>query len=253
MWVTTPQPSASDLPKYYQSEEYISHTDTQRNLFEKVYHGVRSYSLQKKIRLIDKQTPIGKLLDIGCGTGDFLEVAKKHGWEITGIEPNKDARDIAAKKTNSLIYDTVALNDFEANSFDVITLWHVLEHLPNLEMHVKLFNHLLKPNGLLIIAVPNYNSFDSKHYKEFWAAYDVPRHLWHFSQNSIKSLFGKENLKVVKTSPMKFDSYYVSLLSEKIKTGKMNPIKAFYIGFQSNFKAIVTSEYSSLVYSLKKR
>ena len=252
MWVTTPQPSSLELPKYYQSEEYISHTDTQRNLFEKVYHGVRSYSLQKKIRLINKQVPTGKLLDIGCGTGDFLEVSKNHGWQISGVEPNKEAREIAAKKTNSTIYDIPALNDFEANSFDVITLWHVLEHLPDLEMHIKLFNHLLKPEGLLIIAVPNYKSFDAKHYKEFWAAFDVPRHLWHFSQQSIKILFGKENFKVVKTSPMKFDSYYVSLLSEKIKNGKMKPLKALYIGLCSNIKAITSLEYSSLIYSIKK-
>ena len=252
MWVTTPQPSVFDLPKYYLSEEYISHTDTQRNLFEKIYHGVRSYSLQKKIRLINSQMPKGKILDIGCGTGDFLQVAKNHGWDITGIEPNKNARAIASKKTDSSIYDTTYLKEFQSNSFDVITLWHVLEHLPDLDIHIKLFNHLLKPNGLLIIAVPNYNSFDAKHYKKFWAAYDVPRHLWHFSQKSIKSLFGKENFSLVKTSPMKFDSYYVSLLSEKIKSGKMNPIKAFYIGFLSNIKAIVSSEYSSLIYSLKK-
>ncbi len=251
MWVTTPQPSTQNLPKYYQTKDYISHTNTQRNLFEKVYHWVRSYSLQKKMLLINKQTSKGNLLDIGCGTGNFLQVAQQHGWKTTGIEPNMDARKIANTKNNNQVFDIKQLEEFENESFEVITLWHVLEHLPNLEKQVQLFNRLLKPNGLLVIAVPNYNSFDAQHYKQHWAAFDVPRHLWHFSQKSIALLF-KENFKVVKTTPMKFDSFYVSLLSEKIKTNKMNPIKAFYIGLRSNLKAIRTSEYSSLIYTLKK-
>ena len=252
MWVTTPQPSTQNLPKYYQTEDYISHTNTQRNLFEKVYHWVRSYSLQKKMLLINKQTSKGNLLDIGCGTGNFLQVAQQHGWKTTGIEPNMDARKIANTKNNNQVFDIKQLEEFENESFEVITLWHVLEHLPNLEKQVQLFNRLLKPNGLLVIAVPNYNSFDAQHYKQHWAAFDVPRHLWHFSQKSIALLF-KENFKVVKTTPMKFDSYYVSLLSEKIKTGKMNPLKAFWIGLCSNFTALQTSEYSSLIYTLKKQ
>jgi len=251
MWVTTPQPSTQNLPKYYQTKDYISHTNTQRNLFEKVYHWVRSYSLQKKMLLINKQISKGNLLDIGCGTGNFLQVAQQHGWKTTGIEPNMDARKIANTKNNNQVFDIKQLEEFENESFEVITLWHVLEHLPNLEKQVQLFNRLLKPNGLLVIAVPNYNSFDAQHYKQHWAAFDVPRHLWHFSQKSIALLF-KENFKVVKTTPMKFDSFYVSLLSEKIKTNKMNPIKAFYIGLRSNLKAIRTSEYSSLIYTLKK-
>ncbi len=252
MWVTTPQPSVNDLPKYYQTEDYISHTDAQRNLFEKVYHWVRSYSLQNKMQLINKQIVKGSLLDIGCGTGDFLTVAQQHGWKTIGIEPNLEARKIANNKNNNQVFDVSQMDNFKTESFDVITLWHVLEHLPNLEAQVKIFTKLLKPNGILIIAVPNYNSFDAQHYKQFWAAFDVPRHLWHFSQKSIALLF-KENFKVVKTTPMKFDSYYVSLLSEKIKTGKMNAIKAFWIGFLSNLKALRTNEYSSLIYTLKKQ
>ncbi len=249
---TFPQPVADKLSDYYKSEDYISHTDTKRNLLEFVYHSVRQIALKRKLKLINSFNLESKnLLDIGCGTGDFLETAQKVKWNITGIEPNKQARQIANSKTNNSVFEIEHLNKLEPNSFDVITLWHVLEHLPNLEMHTALFKSLLKPSGRLVIAVPNYKSYDAEHYKNFWAAYDVPRHLWHFSRTSISELFGKENLKLVKTLPMIFDAYYVSLLSEKYKSGFMNPFKAFWIGFKSNQKAKQSKEYSSHIYILK--
>lgn len=249
--VTTPLPDSSELAKYYQTDEYISHTDTKRNLFEKVYHLVREYAIKNKVVLINTEQEKGSLLDVGCGTGDFLYAAKNNGWSVLGIEPNKDARTKANSKVNNSVFDTSKLESLSADSFDVITLWHVLEHLPNLEEQIQIFKKLLKPNGILIIAVPNHNSFDANYYNEFWAAWDVPRHLWHFSQNSIKKLFGKFQIELNKTIPMKFDSFYVSLLSEKYKTGKQNPLKAFWIGFRSNLKAKSTSEYSSLIYVFK--
>ncbi len=249
--VTTPLPDISELAKYYETEEYISHTDTKRNLFEKVYHLVREYAIKNKVALLNKEQSKGSVLDIGCGTGDFLAAAKNNGWSVTGIEPNEDARVKANTKTNNSVFETSKLESLPENSFDVITLWHVLEHLPDLESHVKVFRKLLKPNGSLIIAVPNHKSFDANHYKQFWAAYDVPRHLWHFSQTSIKKLFQNFQIELNKTIPMKFDSFYVSLLSEKYKTGKKNIVKAFWIGFRSNLKAKHTSEYSSLIYVFK--
>ncbi len=248
---TTPLPDISKLSKYYETEEYISHTDAKRNLFEKVYHSVRNYAIKNKIALINKEQEKGKLLDVGCGTGDFLFAAKNNGWNVTGIEPNQKARSIANKKNNNTVFDNTELKKLKENSFDVITLWHVLEHLPNLENDIQIFKKLLKPKGTLIVAVPNYKSFDATYYKEFWAAYDVPRHLWHFSQNSIKALFKNFNLNLTKTLPMKFDAFYVSLLSEKYKNGKQNIFKGFYIGLRSNLNAKRTSEYSSLIYVFK--
>jgi len=193
------------------------------------------------------------VLDIGCGTGDFLQAARTNGWGIFGVEPNEGARRIANEKTNNSVFKIEQLEKFEKQSFDVITLWHVLEHLPKLENHISVFKSLLKKNGVLIIAVLIYKSYDAKHYKNFWAAYDVPRHLWHFNQKSITNLFETENLSVVKTLPMKFDAYYVSLLSEKYKSGFMNPVKAFWIGLQSNLKAKQSKEYSSLIYVIKNK
>lgn len=254
MLKTYPQPKNENLPQYYKSEDYISHTDAKRNLFENVYHLVRYFALKQKLKLINTFSVSQKsLLDVGCGTGDFLKTAKNDGWQVIGVEPNSKARQLANQKNNNQVFDVDAMKQFDDHSFDVITLWHVLEHLPNLEVEIKKLDRLLKPNGRLVIAVPNFNSYDAKHYKQFWAAYDVPRHLWHFSQKAISKLFLKVDLTVEKTLPLKFDAYYVSLLSEQYKSGYKNPLRAFLIGFLSNFKAMRSGEYSSLIYVLKKQ
>ncbi|MCF8272924.1 MAG: class I SAM-dependent methyltransferase [Flavobacteriaceae bacterium] len=251
---TSPQPLLEKLPDYYKSEDYISHTDSKRNLFEKTYHSIKKIALKRKLKLISLYSNGEKtLLDFGCGTGDFLQVAKDNGWDVLGIEPNNEARKIANYKTNNSVYNSESLKILKESSFDVITLWHVLEHIPNLKEHFSMFQKLLKPNGTLIIAVPNFKSYDAKFYKNFWAAFDVPRHLWHFSKTAISKLVSIENMQVVKTYPMVFDAYYVSLLSEKYKTGKMNPVRAFLIGSLSNFKAVFSKEHSSVIYCVKNK
>ncbi len=249
---TYPQPAPEKLSEYYKSDDYISHTGSKRNLFEKAYHVVRRIALKRKLKIIDTYAVDDKnLLDIGCGTGDFLEVASQNGWRISGIEPNEHARAIANKKTRKAVFEIEQLLKFEAYSFDVITLWHVLEHLPKLEEHIAIFKKLLKPDGALIIAVPNFKSYDAEHYKNFWAAYDAPRHLWHFSKSSMSNLFSQVDMNVVKILPMKFDSYYVSLLSEKYMSGKMKYLNALKTGWLSNFKAKRSGEHSSLIYIIQ--
>lgn len=246
---TDPQPSLEALPKYYESDDYISHTDGKRSLFEKAYHFIKVHSLKKKVQLINSFHPEkGSLLDIGAGTGDFLATAKANGWQITGLEPSEKAKNSAITKGVSFEND---IKTIENQSFDVITMWHVLEHVPDIEQQIKELKRLLKPNGTIIIAVPNFKSFDANYYGVFWAAYDVPRHLWHFSKIAIEKLFAKENLKLVKILPMVYDSFYVSLLSEKYKNGKMNFLKAFYIGWKSNNLAKRSLEYSSHIYVIK--
>ncbi|MDE1205489.1 class I SAM-dependent methyltransferase [Tenacibaculum larymnensis] len=247
MLVTSPVPN--NLEKYYVSEDYISHTDSKTSLFDKTYQFVKNYTLKKKLKLINSFNTEDKLiLDVGAGTGDFLKVCQNGGWKITGVEPSEKARVFAKNKNIHLLED---LSKIENKQFDVITLWHVLEHIPNLTEYIKQLKLLLKPNGILIIAVPNYQSFDAKHYKEFWAAYDVPRHLWHFSKTSISKIFSLVGMEVKKTLPMKFDSFYVSLLSEKYKTKKSRPFQAFLTGLKSNVKASRSGEYSSLIYIIK--
>jgi 2-polyprenyl-3-methyl-5-hydroxy-6-metoxy-1,4-benzoquinol methylase len=249
MLITSPQPSPENLGKYYESTDYISHTDSKRSLFEKAYHFVKGIALKNKLNLINNcSVTKGNLLDIGAGTGDFLLTAKQNGWNTIGVEPSEKAKGIAINKG---IQFSDSTQELESHSFDVITMWHVLEHVPNLEIQIKELKRLVKPNGTIIIAVPNYKSYDANYYGKFWAAFDVPIHFWHFSKKAIQLLFEIENLKLEKVLPMKFDSFYVSLLSEKYKNGKMNYLKAIWIGLVSNWKAKSSLEYSSHIYVLK--
>jgi 2-polyprenyl-3-methyl-5-hydroxy-6-metoxy-1,4-benzoquinol methylase len=255
MLETFPQPKAEELSGYYESDEYISHTDSKETVVDKLYQIVKKHALSNKLKLINSfKTADKNLLDVGCGTGDFLLVCKNNGWKVTGVEPNAKAKIAAENKLNGKSASEINSEINQINNevqFDVITLWHVLEHVPNLEAYISILKKLLKPDGILIVAVPNFKSYDANHYKQFWAAFDVPRHLWHFSKKSIHLLFEKNKMSVVKILPMWFDSFYVSLLSEKYKNGKGNFLKAFYIGFISNIKAISTKEHSSLIYLLK--
>lgn len=246
--VTYPQPTPEQLPAYYESADYISHTDGKRTLFEKAYQFVKGIALANKLQLINSLHSKGAVLDIGAGTGDFLLTCKNDGWHVTGIEPSAKAQSIAKAKGITM---SASQNDLPDHSFDVITMWHVLEHVPDLEAQLQSLKRLLKPEGTVIVAVPNFKSYDAQHYQSFWAAYDVPIHLWHFSKTAIEKLFAKQAMELVKVLPMKFDSYYVSLLSEKYKTGKMNYVKALWVGWLSNWKAKGSKQYSSHIYVLK--
>jgi 2-polyprenyl-3-methyl-5-hydroxy-6-metoxy-1,4-benzoquinol methylase len=248
MLITHPQPSLDDLPRYYENPDYISHTDGKRSLFEKLYHFIKKIALSKKLKLINAHSNQGTLLDIGAGTGEFLLVAKNNGLNVTGIEPSPKAKAIAENKGVSFVPN---LESIPSHTFDIITMWHVLEHVPDLDHQIMELKRIIKPNGTIIIAVPNFNSYDAKHYGKFWAAFDVPIHFWHFSKKAIQTLFIQHNLQLTEVLPMKFDSFYVSLLSEKYKTGKMNFIKAFFIGLKSNWKAKRNLEYSSHIYIFK--
>lgn len=248
---THPQPTLDKLGSYYEFEDYISHTDGKRTLFEKMYHFIKRKAIRDKVKLINSYQPVkGRILDIGAGTGDFLLECKNQNWNILGIEPNDKAKGIALGK-GIKFGDTI--EKLESNSFDVITMWHVLEHVPDVEYQVAELKRLLKPSGTIIIAVPNFKSYDANHYKEFWAAYDVPRHLWHFSKTAIEKLFDKQNMNLDDVKPMWFDSFYVSLLSEKYKSGKMNFISGFFIGLISNVSGCFKNEFSSHIYVLKNK
>jgi 2-polyprenyl-3-methyl-5-hydroxy-6-metoxy-1,4-benzoquinol methylase len=248
---THPQPTLDKLGSYYEFEDYISHTDGKRTLFEKMYHFIKRKAIRDKVSLINSYQPEkGRILDIGAGTGDFLLECKNQNWDILGVEPNDKAKGIALGK-GIKFGDTI--EKLESNSFDVITMWHVLEHVPDVEHQVAELKRLLKPSGTIIIAVPNFKSYDAIHYKEFWAAYDVPRHLWHFSKTAIEKLFDKQNMNLEDIKPMWFDSFYVSLLSEKYKSGKMNFISGFFIGLISNVSGFFKKEFSSHIYVLKNK
>lgn len=254
---TNPRPSESEIGKYYESEEYVSHSNSKKGIINTIYHWVRSYSLNKKVKLInqefydttDKNTNTKALLDIGCGTGEFLATAVSNGWSGKGIEPNDKARAQAISNYRLDVSNQNGIGDLHKESFDVITMWHVLEHVHTLNERVGEIYHLLKTGGKAIIAVPNCISFDAETYGENWAAYDVPRHLYHFTPDTMKALFSKNGFKFSKAFPMKFDSFYVSMLTEKNVHGKNNLPGAFWTGLLSNLKAKNDAEkFSSVIY-----
>jgi 2-polyprenyl-3-methyl-5-hydroxy-6-metoxy-1,4-benzoquinol methylase len=249
--ITSPRPAADSIGKYYASVEYISHSGKSKTLFDKIYLTARSITLRWKYKLVAHYFPQpSNILDFGCGTGEFLNFMKKNSWNVTGVEPNETAR----QKANHLLENKVLenLHQVKSRSMEVITLWHVLEHVHDLNNTIQKLKSLLSLNGHIIIAVPNPNSHDSKHYENNWAGYDVPRHLWHFNQRTMTALLNKNGLRIVEVRAMKLDSFYVSLLSEGYKNPSQPKLitgaKAFFEGLVSNFYALKNKEYSSLIY-----
>jgi 2-polyprenyl-3-methyl-5-hydroxy-6-metoxy-1,4-benzoquinol methylase len=246
-------PDEQHIAKYYQSSDYISHSNTSKGLINKLYHSVRSITLQSKRKLIEQNSTKGNLLDIGAGTGAFASAMKKNGWNVTALEPDETARTNAKNDFNIQLFPTENLFTLPPKTFNVITLWHVLEHVHELHKYLDTFYSLLADGGTLIIAVPNYTSYDAKKYAANWAAYDVPRHLYHFSPQSMSMILNNHAFKLIQTKPMWFDSFYVSLLSEKYTGGKSSFFKAFTSGATSNLKAIGKFENcSSIIYIAKK-
>jgi 2-polyprenyl-3-methyl-5-hydroxy-6-metoxy-1,4-benzoquinol methylase len=249
-------PSLEEIGAFYASENYISHSDTQAGLVNNLYHRVRKKTLKTKLQLIKKVTGThkGSLLDIGCGTGAFLHTMQVAGWQVTGLEPDAKARENAEKIYGIQPLPSGELFNLAAGTFDAITMWHVLEHVHQLHDYIKQAKNLLKENGTLVIAVPNYTSKDAAHYGPYWAAYDVPRHLYHFSPRSMKKLTEQHGMQVTQVKPMWYDSFYVSMLSEKYKSGKGNILGAFFTGLSSNLKAMGdTEKCSSLIYIIRKK
>ena len=252
---TLDPPDVESIGAYYQSDDYISHSDSSKGIINSVYQLVRKRSVVSKRKLIFKVTEknTGNILDYGCGTGSFLYEMKSVGWRITGIEPDAGARQKAIDLTRALVETPSYLRDLQSASMDAITMWHVLEHVHDLHDTINEFLRILKNDGVLIVAVPNHKSFDATHYRAFWAAYDVPRHLYHFSPDTMMKLMNMHGLSVIKTLPMWYDSFYVSLLSEKYKRGKTSILKAMLIGLISNIRAIFTAGVcSSQIYIIRK-
>ena len=249
---TNPRPTNDNLPEFYKSINYISHSNTKKGFVSQVYHLVRKYTLNQKLKLLKANVAVGNLLDYGCGTGTFLKQANAKGWNSFGTEPDEGARELSNSNKKLAFRNKQELNAFDPLiTFNAITLWHVLEHVTDLQETIEFFKQKLNPNGVLIIAVPNYNSYDAKHYKAHWAAYDLPRHLYHFEAKTISQLLAKYGFALNETYPMKFDSFYVSMLSEKYLSGRINYLKAFLVGLLSNLKAKKATDYSSVIYVFK--
>lgn len=245
---TMPRPDKDKIGAYYKSEAYYSHQENKKGFIPKVYERVKSINLKHKYRLATNGLQPGKLLDIGCGVGDFLHTAEMHGWECIGVEPSDDAKSIAQKRIKGKIITSMELEGFPDGSFDVITMWHVLEHVDNIKWQVAQLQRLVNPSGRVIIALPNYKSYDGQYYKEQWAAYDVPRHLNHFNRNTLSKIFKTSGLELIKMDKLKWDAYYISYLSEQYRHHSLPLVRGLYRGLISNCQAKRSGEWSSLVY-----
>lgn len=254
--VTDPRPENDRLGDYYLSGDYISHNDKPTSITDRIYVVARSFALKRKIKLIEQfhNSKNKTLLDYGCGTGHFLKASQNAGWSITGVEPSAIAREAAIRNTGATISSSI--DTLSQHRFTTITLWHVLEHIPELNQALTKFHELLAENGTLFIAVPNHSSDDGQRYQALWAGYDVPRHLWHFTPQNMKTLIEKHGFQLKQILPMKLDAFYVSMLSEKYKNnqklGLIQMINAFFAGWRSNARARRNGAYSSLIYILTK-
>jgi 2-polyprenyl-3-methyl-5-hydroxy-6-metoxy-1,4-benzoquinol methylase len=248
-------PELNAIGAYYASENYISHSNTQKGFINRIYHLVRNSTLITKRKMLQHFTALekGKVLDIGCGTGAFLHSMQQAGWQITGLEPDETARKNARQYFNIDPLPSQEIFTLPAHQYDAISMWHVLEHVHSLHEYIDQIKNLLTAEGILFVAVPNHTCYDAAQYQQFWAAYDVPRHLYHFSPAGMKLLMKQHGLEVIQTKPMWFDSFYVSMLSEKYRSGKGNLVSALITGFVSNIKALFNKEKcSSLIYVIKK-
>lgn len=248
---TNPRPDNSSIGQYYQSADYVSHNDQSAGIINKLYRLVRQYTLRQKLNLINSVQPQkGKLLDVGCGTGLFLEMGQQGGWKITGVEPDDTARTAAMNRLKTNVVETI--QEVGEKPYDIITMWHVLEHVPNLQETIQELKSRLKTGGILLLALPNSDSLDAEHFKQYWAAYDIPRHLSHFTPSTINRLVSQAGFTLSATKPMYFDSFYIGMLSTRHRDGSTNWIESIYQGIRSNWSGRKTGNYSSLIYLFKK-
>ena len=250
---TNPRPDAASIGKYYESDAYVSHNSAAQGLVNRVYKAVRYFTVRRKVALITQLNggQPGRLLDYGCGTGHFLAQARRTGWQVSGLEPNPRARQDATARVGQPVQEPTALATLPAGSFDTITLWHVLEHVHALQDTLALLIEKLAPGGRLLLAVPNPDSLDAQHYRQDWAAYDVPRHLYHFVPATMRQLLASHGLRITQTLPLAMDAYYVSMLSEKMRSPERagGPLAVLKAGYKSNqYARQHGGHYSSLLY-----
>lgn len=249
---TNPQPLPEQLPLYYQSEKYLSHKEKAESFYEKIYAAIRWLNLRTKYGQVTRGLQKGQLLDYGCGRGDFLSLAKEKGWVCTGIEQDEDARKFAQNNAQLDVFPPDEVFYDFTHRFDLITMFHVLEHIPDPHNLLEQINSWLKPGGRLAVALPNPLSFDAKYYGKYWAAWDVPRHLHHFKPSVITATARSHGFELQRVHPMLWDSFFVAMLSEQYKKTGLALVRAGLIGLYSNFNALISGEYSSLLYIFKK-
>ena len=249
-------PDEKEIGKYYESQTYISHSDTKKGLFNKAYHAVRSIMLRRKVDLMERLTLLknGKILDYGAGTGYFARAMEKEGWDVTAIEKSPHARELALKEFGFKMYPEEHLATIKDREFDIVTLWHVMEHIQRLDHFWDELHRIVDDTGIVVLALPNCKSHDAKIYKENWAAYDVPRHLWHFTPMTIMHWGEKHGFILERQITMPFDGFYISMLSERYKGSALAGIKGLWTGFKGWLDTSTHREASSsIIYVFRKK
>ncbi len=250
---TWPRPNDSELGRYYKSDDYLSHNESKKGIIPFIYNRVKRVNIKNKFNIATTAAKGKRMLDFGCGVGDFIFYAKQNGYEVAATDVSDNARNAAAKKLGTPLPSPQQVFEMPDNSFDIITMWHVLEHIGDLKTQIFHLDRLLAQDGRLVIALPDYLSYDAQHYQKMWAAYDVPRHLNHFDKNSLQNLFSTTQLKLVDTKPLKWDSYYISMMSEKYRGASLSFVRGLVQGFKSNRAARKSGEYSSMVYIFERK
>ncbi|MDZ4756554.1 MAG: class I SAM-dependent methyltransferase [Bacteroidota bacterium] len=251
---TNPRPDFNECGRYYESDKYVSHQDNDKSFVLYLYRWVRNRNLKWKLKVISKYQKItGEILDYGCGLGNFLNFCKQQGWKSTGMDVSENARNVVKERYDINVFPNAEIKNQGNNKYDIITLWHVLEHVYDIDETVLEFHRILKDSGTLFIAVPNRKSYDALHYKEKWDAYDVPRHIYHFSPEDMGVLMNRLGFKIVEKRGMFYDAFYVSMRSEMHNGRGMKILRGFYRGLISNIKAAGNHKYSSMLYVIKKK
>lgn len=243
---TNPRPDSRTIGRYYQSAKYISHSDASSTIVERLYQVARRIGMRGKYRIVHQLHPHGRILDIGCGTGSFLAYLMSRGYLVQGVEPDLKARERAIAEHGIPVLPSLEqVPGFE--QFQVVTLWHVLEHLPDLRSSLKRIYAQLADQGVIIIAVPDRGAWDADHYKTAWAAWDVPRHFYHFRQKDVHALLREHGFELIQTRKMWLDAPYIAILSE----GYMGSPKLFALlrgglmGVCSNLISLLTNRPTS--------
>lgn len=249
-------PTGEEMELYYGGSSYISHSDTRKGIVNRLYHCVRRYMLGRKARLVRRalHRKTGRLLDIGTGTGYFIHAMYEKGWDVEAVEKNKQARRFAWEHFGLEVEPENRLRSFAPGSFDVITLWHSMEHIESLNKLWETLHRLLSDDGVLIVAVPNSNSYDAVRYGPYWAAYDVPRHLWHFTPATMQQFGLKHRFILEQHYPMPFDAFYIAIISERYLGGRLYFFRGLYEGLRAWVNTLAKKgKSSSVIYIFRKK
>jgi len=242
------------MAEHYQAEGYdpFQEVESGSSLSQKLYALAKPFGLSWKRRLVSRYLPHpGSLLEIGTGTGSFLDTMHKGGWEVQGCEKDDNAARFAREKLHLDVFngDLSDVKDLK-ESYDAVTFWHSLEHIHRIKENLSVVKKVIKQDGRLFIALPNPDSCDAAIYANRWVAWDAPRHLWHFKPSAMEGLLRQYGFRLIRCHAMPLDPFYNSLLSEFLHSGGgwwRYPLRFPSVAMLSFIQGIIDSRKGSSV------